>query len=158
VNSKNGFNVPFGRYANPKICDEENINAVSYFLQKVTILHGDFENTLDHCSGKSFFYFDPPYRPLSQTASFNSYSSETFNDNEQKRLAGFCKLLDSKGHHWLLSNSDPKNTDAADTFFDDLYADFFIARVNARRMINSDSSKRGEIKELLISNYPLTEV
>jgi DNA adenine methylase len=155
VNSKNAFNVPFGKYANPKICDKDNIEAVSFFLQNVTILNGDFEETKNHFSGKSFYYFDPPYRPLSHTSSFNSYSFETFDDKEQIRLANFCKFLNKDGHHWLLSNSDPQNINTTDSFFDDLYAEFFITRVNAKRMINSDSSKRGEIKELLISNYAM---
>lgn len=153
VNSKNEFNVPFGKYSNPKICDEETILSDSSALQKVIILNGDFEKTLEHVNSNAFFYFDPPYRPLNKTSSFNSYASEVFNDSEQQRLALFCKKIDLLGHEWLLSNSDPKNIDESDNFFDVLYSKYNIQRVDAKRMINSDSKKRGEIKELLISNY-----
>jgi len=155
VNSKNEFNVPFGRYDNPKICDEETIMADSALLQKVTILHGDYEETLKHATAHSFFYFDPPYKPISKTSSFNAYAKDSFDDKEQVRLKHFCDELTIRGHHWLLSNSDPKNTDPSDNFFDDLYAgdNIFIDRVKAKRSINSNSSKRGEIFELLISNY-----
>lgn len=158
VNSKNEFNVPFGKYSNPKICDASNIQSISYLLQKVIIMNGDYEQTLNYVSGKSFFYFDPPYRPLTKTAAFNSYSSASFNDNEQVRLLDFCKLLNAQNHLWLLSNSDPQNIDESDNFFDDLYSDFFIKRINAKRLINSDSLKRGEIKELLISNYVINNL
>lgn len=153
VNSKNEFNVPFGRYVNPKISDPENILLVSKALQKVTILNGDFVETANYIEGQAFYYFDPPYRPLNKTAAFNSYSAEVFNDREQERLYRFCDHLHSNNHLWLLSNSDPKNIDQTDTFFDDLYAAFSIKRVNASRRINSNPLKRGEIKELLISNY-----
>lgn len=154
VNSKNKFNVPFGKYVNPKICDADNIKTVSNILQKVIILNGDFEDTLKHITGKSFFYFDPPYRPISKTSAFNAYASQSFSDREQNRLALFCDKLNEMGHYWLLSNSDPKNLDDTDAFFDDLYSAYNIRRVNAKRMINSVSSKRGTIKEMLIFNYP----
>jgi DNA adenine methylase len=153
VNSRNEFNVPFGRHDKPRICDKEAINADSLILKNVTIINSDFPDTLSHIRGRAFFYFDPPYRPISKSASFNSYASDTFDDSSQKRLAGFCRKLNELGHFWLLSNSDPKNTDPADNFFDELYADFSIRRVEARRAINSDKKKRGRIKELLISNY-----
>jgi DNA adenine methylase len=156
INSKNKFNVPFGRYENPKISDPENIIAVSKLLQKVKILHGDYTETLKHISGEAFFYFDPPYKPISKTSSFNAYAKNSFDDAEQKRLKNFCDLLTEKNILWLLSNSDTKNNNADDLFFDELYKgdSIFIDRVKARRTINSNASKRGEIFELLISNYP----
>ncbi|MGV3541486.1 MAG: DNA adenine methylase [Rufibacter sp.] len=154
VNSKGQFNVPFGKYANPRICDAPTLLADSQLLQKVTILQGDYAATLDHVAGeKAFFYFDPPYKPLSKTASFNAYAAETFNDAEQVRLKDFCTLLDQQGHPWLLSNSDVRNTNAQDDYFDVLYRGFDIQRVKAKRSINSVASKRGEIYELLVSNY-----
>ena len=153
VNKNNQFNVPIGSYKRPTICDKTNILAVSESLQKVEILCGDFEETLNHSSENSFFYFDPPYKPLSDTASFNAYAKGEFNDAEQIRLRDFCKQLDSQGNKWMLSNSDITGIDAEDDFFDSLYSDFIIERVKAKRMINSNSAKRGELNELLITNY-----
>lgn len=121
VNSKGKFNVPFGRYTNPKICDSETIFADSKLLQKVEILTGDFEKTLQYADKNSFFYFDPPYKPLSETSSFNSYAKEDFNDGEQVRLGNFCKKIDLLGHEFILSNSDLKGKNPDDEFFDDLY-------------------------------------
>ena len=152
VNSKNLYNVPMGGYKKPTICDKENILAVSNALQKVEILCGDFEQTLDFTNNKSLFYFDPPYKPLSETSSFNSYSKDDFNDNEQIRLKGFCSKLAGLNHTWILSNSDVKGKDENDNFFDDLYSDFNIQRVDARRSINANPEKRGFLKELLITN------
>jgi DNA adenine methylase len=156
VNSRNGFNVPFGKYDNPKICDPLTILADSALLQKVTILRADYSETLQYATENTFFYFDPPYKPLSKTASFNTYTTDFFNDAEQERLAAFCQLAGQKGHNWLLSNSDLRNTEGENDYFDNLYADFNIQRVKAKRSINSDATKRGEINELLISNYPLS--
>jgi DNA adenine methylase len=153
VNSENKFNVPFGRYIKPKICDAETILADSKVLEKVTILTGDFTKTLNYCTKETFFYFDPPYKPISKTSSFTSYSNEIFDNKQQERLKEFCKQLDSLGHQWLLSNSDLKNIDQQNNYFDELYSDYNIVRVKAKRSINSISSKRGEINELLISNY-----
>lgn len=98
------------------------------------------------------FYFDPPYKPLSETSSFNSYAKDEFNDAEQVRLRDFCHKLDSLNHTWILSNSDVKGKDENDNFFDDLYSDFNIQRVDARRSINANPEKRGALKELLITN------
>ncbi len=155
VNSKNHFNVPFGKYDKPKICDTETIIADSNILQRVTILNGDYEDTLKHATENGFFYFDPPYKPISKTSSFNAYAKDIFNDEEQIRLKLFCDKLSKKGYQWLLSNSDPKNVNADDNFFDDLYAgeSVYISRIKAKRIINSNSTKRGEINELLICNY-----
>jgi DNA adenine methylase len=152
VNRKNLYNVPIGSYKKPMICDRENILAVSEALQKVEILCGDFENTLNHASSNSFFYFDPPYKPLSETSSFNSYAKDEFNDKEQIRLRNFCTKLDKFDFHWILSNSDVKGKDINDNFFDDLYRNFIITRVEAKRSINANPDKRGTLKELLITN------
>ena len=153
VNSKGKFNVPFGKYVNPKICDEENLFKVAGILKNIKILNNDFEKTDKYIDENTFVYFDPPYRPLSNTSSFNSYSREIFNDETQKRLADFYKRGHKKNAKLILSNSDPKNTCQDDEFFDNLYSDFNILRVNAKRMINSNASKRGNITELLIMNY-----
>ena len=141
VNSKNMYNVPMGGYKKPTICDKENILAVSNVLQKVEILKGDFEQTLNYADKNSLFYFDPPYKPLSETSSFNSYAKDEFNDNEQIRLKEFCSKLDALGHTWILSNSDVKGKNENDNFFDDLYSDFNIQRVDARRNINANLEK-----------------
>ncbi len=152
-NSKGGFNVPFGRYANPTICDEELILADSELLQKVELLNGDFSHTAEHVQGYTFFYFDPPYRPLDATSSFNSYVKESFDDNEQIRLKDFYTNLSAGGCHAMLSNSDCKGRNVEDDFFDRLYEDFFIERVYAKRCINANAVKRGTLTELLIRNY-----
>jgi len=152
VNRKNEYNVPMGSYKRPTICDKENILAVSQALQKVEILCGDYEETLNFAHSNTLFYFDPPYKPLSETSSFNSYAKDEFNDAEQIRLRDFCHKLDSLNHNWILSNSDLKGKDENDNFFDDLYSDFNIQRVDARRSINANPEKRGALKELLITN------
>lgn len=153
VNRKNEYNVPMGSYKRPTICDKENIWAVSKALQTVEILCGDYEETLHYADNNTLFYFDPPYKPLSGTSNFNSYAKDNFNDQEQIRLRDFCHKLDSLRHTWILSNSDVQSQDEASNFFDDLYADFTIHRVNARRSINAHSEKRGLLKELLITNH-----
>ncbi len=153
VNRKNEFNVPIGSYKKPLICDRENLRAVNRLLQKVVILNGDFEQTLKYASGKTLFYCDPPYRPLSKTSNFTSYSKNEFDDKEQLRLAKFCRRVDEQGYYWILSNSDPKNINADDEFFEHLYKDYNIKRVLAKRFINSKASGRGAIYELLITNH-----
>lgn len=155
VNKKNEFNVPIGSYKTPRICDEENILSVSKALQKVEILTGDYQETLSYANGTTFFYFDPPYKPLSETSNFNSYAKDEFDDVEQVRLRNFCENLDKKGYQWMLSNSDVKGKNPENNFFDDLYHNFIIQRVEARRNINSKSTKRGVLKELLINNYDI---
>ena len=152
VNRKNEFNVPIGSYKKPQICNEENLLAVSKVLQKVEILNGDYSETINYTAENTFFYFDPPYKPLSETSSFNSYAKDEFDDAEQVRLKEFCDLLDNQNHKWILSNSDVKGKDINNNFFDDLYAAFNIYRVNARRSINANPSKRGQLTELLITN------
>ena len=153
VSRKNKFNAPIGSYKKPTICDKSNLLAVSEALQKVELLCGDFEQTVDYARDNTLFYFDPPYKPLSKTSSFNSYAKDEFNDEEQIRLKDFCERLDNLGHHWILSNSDVKGKNPNDDFFDDLYADFSIQRVDAKRSINANSEGRGNLTELLITNY-----
>ncbi len=152
-NSKGGFNVPFGKYKNPTICDEPLILADSELLQRVEILTGDYSITESFVNGYTFFYFDPPYRPLDATSSFNSYVKEDFDDAEQIRLKDFYSALSHQGHHAILSNSDCKARNEKDVFFDELYRDFIIERVYAKRSINANASKRGVLTELLIRNY-----
>lgn len=153
VNSKNQFNVPFGKYSNPRICDAETIMADSKLLQKVEVLNGDYSKVSEFITPKTFVYFDPPYKPISKTSNFNSYSADVFDDLQQKRLKDFCVTITEKGCSWMLSNSDTKNYDETDCFFDNLYSEFNILRVDARRNINSKAESRGKIKELLINNY-----
>ncbi|MBP8945577.1 MAG: DNA adenine methylase [Paludibacteraceae bacterium] len=154
VNSKGLFNVPFGKYVNPKICDEQTIYADSQLLQKVEILTGDFEETLKYAFNNTLFYFDPPYKPLSKTSSFNSYSKENFDDKEQIRLRNFCRKIDMLGYDFILSNSDLKSKNPNDDFFDNLYGQFNVKRVYATRMVNANAEKRGKLTELLITNQP----
>jgi DNA adenine methylase len=153
VNSKGGFNVPFGKAKNPAICDADNIRLLSKVLQKVTILNGDFADVVKSVRGRAFFYLDPPYRPLTQSAAFTAYAKGGFDDDEQRRLAQFCRRLDRAGHQWLLSNSDPHNVNPDDDFFEELYQGFDIKRVVASRAINSKGDGRGKIMELAIRNY-----
>ena len=153
VNSKGEFNSPAGDYDNPTICDEQNLLAVHQVLQIAEIKNADFKETVTDLKAKSFVYFDPPYRPISKTASFKTYSKHDFADNEQIQLAKLFKQLDKKGTQVMLSNSDPKNNDPSDNFFDEIYSEYNITRVPARRMINSDPTKRGAINEIVVTNY-----
>ena len=148
VNRNNLFNVPIGSYKFPTICDSENILAVNEVLKKVEILNCDFEMTLNYTAETSFFYFDPPYKPLSNTSYFNSYAKDDFNDKEQIRLKDFCEKIDKLGYSWLLSNSDTE-----EKFFDEIYSNYSMKRVKAKRFINSNGNGRGELNELLITNY-----
>lgn len=155
VNRAGKFNVPFGRYERPLICDAETIEADSKLLQNVTILTGDFEQTFEHINidEDTFFYFDPPYRPLSDTSSFNDYSKESFDDNAQIRLKKFCDRLEAANIPFMLSNSDCKGNKDGDNFFDTLYSDYNIERVWATRSVNANPSKRGKLTEILVHNY-----
>lgn len=152
VNSKGKFNVPHGRYSNPKICDEETLRADSALLQRVEILCGDFAQTGRYAGENVLYYFDPPYRPLTETAAFTSYSKGGFDDAEQKRLRDFCDQIAAMRSLFVASNSDPQNVDNDDDFFDHLYRMFNIKRVSAARMINSKGDRRGAISEIMISN------
>ena len=157
VNKSNKFNVPFGKYANPTICDASTIYADSELLQNVQILNGDFEDTFDYITDNTLFYFDPPYRPLSETSSFNDYTKEAFNDDAQRRLKLFCDKVHQNGGTFMLSNSDCLGKNEQDRFFDDLYKAYQIERVWASRNVNSIASKRGKLTEILVHNYPLTK-
>lgn len=160
VNKKNQFNVPIGSYKKPNFVFEDVISRISTLLQKVEILNSDYNGVLEAIGNQNtgtlpvFFYLDPPYRPLSDTSSFTSYAKDSFTDNNQIQLKQFCDTLNSSGYQWLQSNSDP-NSDAntEDLFFDNLYSDYCIQRVEANRSINSKGSKRGNISELLIRNF-----
>ena len=152
VNSKGGFNVPFGRYKNPKIYNPELLLAISEALQKVEIYNTDYKGLLNKCDGPTLFYLDPPYKPISKSSSFTSYAKDSFNDENQEELKVFCDTINKKGYHFILSNSDIKNNEPENEFFDEMYADYKIERVQANRAINSKGSKRGKISELLISN------
>ncbi len=153
VNKKGAFNVPFGRYAKPKICDKETILASSALLARVEILTGDFEQTLQCAKPGALFYFDPPYRPISKTSSFTTYTKEDFDDADQTRLGAFCDKISDLGASFILSNSDPKSADSDDVFLDALYQKFRVGRVLAPRMINSNAGGRGKINEMLVSNF-----
>lgn len=167
VNKSGQFNVPMGDYKKPTICDEANLLAVHEVLKHVEISDpGDYKNSFATIEGiiasgqKVFGYFDPPYRPLNASSSFTSYSKYDFNDEHQRELADYFKKLDELGAFLMLSNSDPKNENEEDNFFDELYFkegtdggnQFSIHRVFARRNINSKAEKRGQITELLITN------
>ncbi len=155
VNSKGRFNVPFGRYANPTICNAEVLRTDSQVLQsaKLLICHGDYAHTLQYVDGLTFVYLDPPYRPLDATSSFTAYTKGDFKDDDQRRLADFCRQLSATGCLWMQSNADCSAKNPADTFFEDLYHDCHISRVHAARSINANPSKRGKLTELLIKNY-----
>lgn len=152
VNKKGEFNVPFNNAKNPLICDEENLRACSELLQNVQMKTGDYSDCKDFIDSETFVYLDPPYRPLTQTSAFTSYSENGFSDKEQIELGNFIKEISEIGANILASNSDPKNTNKEDNFFDELYSNFEIKRISASRMINSNAKKRGAISELLISN------
>lgn len=152
VNSKGEFNVPHGKYANPKICDADNLRRVSELLQKVEITCGDFSLTRKYAGPDSIFYCDPPYRPISATSSFTSYAKSKFDDSEQIRLSRFCREIVQEGAALIASNSDPRNIDPADTFFDNIYSGFSIKRVFVTRTISSVTAKRGKLAELLITS------
>jgi DNA adenine methylase len=157
VNKRGLFNVPFGKYTNPTICDPETIRKDSELLQRVVILNGDFEATFEYAQGNTLFYFDPPYRPLSETSSFNDYAKEAFNDDAQIRLKGFCDRINESGFRFMLSNSDCKGKNEKDNFFDVLYQAYQIERVWASRSINSNPNKRGKLTEILVHNYVETK-
>ena len=153
VNGKGFYNVPMGSYKKPPICDEENIRLISRLLQNVQVQCGEYSECADYIDNNTFVYIDPPYRPLSETSSFTSYAKAEFGDEQQIQLGHFIEQISKKGAKVVASNSDPHNTDENDNFFDDIYKMFFIDRVVATRMINSNSKGRGAISELLICNY-----
>lgn len=153
VNKDGKFNVPCGKYKNPTICDSKNLRNLSKLIQNVVFEYGDYRKSENLITENTFVYFDPPYRPLSETSGFTSYTKEDFNDENQKELARYFNQLNSKNAKLMLSNSNPKNVNEEDTFFDVIYNGFVINEVSAKRMINSNAKGRGEISELLITNY-----
>lgn len=149
VNSKGGFNVPYGKYSNPLICDEDNLKKVSKELQGIEIKHQDYKEVLKKAKKGDFVYFDPPYYPVSKTASFTSYTAESFLDKEQTELRDTVLELDKRGCYVMLSNSDTP-------FINKIYSGFKgirISKVEAGRAINSNGSGRGKITEVLVTNY-----
>lgn len=155
-NKKGEFNVPFGRYKKPNICDEENLLNVNKVLEKTRVFCKDFKAAEKYINDKTFVYFDPPYLPISKTSSFTSYAKEDFTIEDQKRLAKFFKNLHLEKRAFLmLSNSDPKNEDQSNNFFEENYSldEFKIDRVEAKRYINCNGNDRGKIYELIIRNY-----
>ncbi|WP_201782647.1 DNA adenine methylase [Calothrix sp. 336/3] len=153
VNIKGDFNVPSGKYRKPYIFDADNLQAVAQILQRTEILQGDFSQCEKFVDTQTFVYCDPPYRPISNTSNFTAYSQQVFDDDEQLRLRDFFQQLDDRGAFLLLSNSDPKNHNTEDNFFEQAYQDYRIIRVKASRNINSNAAKRNHINELLIMNY-----
>ena len=152
VNRNGLFNVPFNRAKNPLICDSENIRECSQLLQNVQMHVGDYSYCRDFIDENTFVYLDPPYRPLTESSSFTSYNENGFSDVQQIELGNFITEMAHKGALIVASNSDPHNANEQDEFFDNLYADFNIERVQAARMVNSNARRRGPINELLISN------
>ena len=142
VNRKGLFNVPIGSYKKPPICDAENLRLISGLLKNVQIKCGDYSECADFIDENTFVYIDPPYRPLTATASFTSYSENEFGDKQQIELGKYVDKISSKGAKVVVSNSDPKNSDESDNFFDDLYSSYTIMRVSAKRMINSKATGR----------------
>jgi DNA adenine methylase len=154
LNSKGEFNVPYGKYKTAMIFDEPNILAVSKILRNAEIQHANYSSCFDKVMENTFVYFDPPYRPISPTASFTTYTGTEFKDKEQLELAQFFQKLDQeKGAKLMLSNSDPKNENPNDDFFERAFSGYHIFRILASRAINCDGEKRGKISEILITNY-----
>lgn len=149
VNQKGLFNVPFGQKVNLNLYDTENLLSVHDILQRTKIYVQDYKKTINYARPRTFFYFDPPYRPLTET-SFTAYSKWGFNDDNQKELAEYCQKLTLKGANFALSNSDPHNADDTDMFFDDLYKDFTIHRVSANRAIGAKANSRGKVSEIVV--------
>lgn len=148
VNSRGEFNVPFGKYKNPDIINEATLKAVSDYFNNadISFLCGDFETSIENIKENDFVYFDPPYDPISESANFTGYSKDGFSKEDQIRLKKLCDKLDDKGVKFLLSNS-------ATSLILDLYKDYHVEIVQARRAINSDGDKRGKIEEVLVKNY-----
>ena len=157
-NAQGLFNTPWNKSMNPLICDIKNITAVSEFLRhyNVQILCGDYKEIEKYADENTFVYFDPPYRPISNTSAFTSYTKSKFND-DQKQLKMLCDRLNKKKCLIMLSNSDSMNSNPPDPFFDDLYREYYITKLFARRNINSKGDKRNKITEILVTNYNIAE-
>lgn len=153
VNKNGKFNVPVGSYKNPTICDEQNLRQLSQLIQNVQFQYGNYSSSMEYVTENTFIYFDPPYRPLNVTSGFTSYTKEDFNDENQKELAVFYRELNGQNAKLMLSNSNPKNINVEDNFFDNIYRGFNINEIKASRMINANSNGRGKISEILVTNY-----
>lgn len=152
-NASGGYNVPFGHYSKPKICNVDVIMADHEALKKVDIYCGDYKKVISHLGkGYNFIYLDPPYRPLSGSNNFNQYSKSGFNDKEQEELKTFCDRLSSRDCHWMLSNSDSFYLDGT-SYFESLYKGYYLNKVLAPRFINAHADKREKQSEVLITNY-----
>lgn len=145
-NQRGEFNVPFGRYRRPKICDADNLRAAAVALRHADLRCRDFDKILDLARPGDFVYFDPPYHPLSATSSFTSYREEGFGPDEQRRLARAFQQLDRGGVNVMLSNSDTP-------LIRELFGDYVVEKVEAARSINSKAERRGKISELIVRNY-----
>jgi DNA adenine methylase len=146
VNSRGEFNVPYGRYKNPQLVNVENLLNCSELLKQTVIAHADFTAIETMVKKGDFVYFDPPYMPLTPTASFTAYTKEGFDVEMQIKLKKLCDALDKKGVHFLLSNSDVP-------FIRELYDEYTVKTVFASRAINASGSGRGKITEVLVRNY-----
>ena len=148
VNSKNQFNTSINLSRMYSICNKEVILMVSKVLQKVKILCEDFEQTITYANENSFYFLDPPYKPVSKTSNFNSYTQNGFDENDQIRVRDFCDELHVKGSKWILCNSEIN-----DCFFDKLYSEYHITRLNVTRNLNQRAMKQRQIKDLMIRNF-----
>ncbi len=150
VNQSGQFNAPYGKYKNPNIVNEETLRAMSkYFLNaKIKIMSGDYKDAIKGAKKGSFVYLDPPYHPISSSSSFTGYTNNGFGEIQQKELKKQCDILNKKGIKFLLSNSYC-------SFITDLYSEYQIKQVSAKRAINSKADKRGEVGEVLIANYEI---
>lgn len=148
VNSMGEFNSPFGSYKNPNIVNEITLRAVNKYFNdsNIKFLNGDFEKAIKTAKKEDFVYFDPPYAPISKTSNFTGYNESGFGESEQIRLKILCDSLNKKKIKFLLSNSDCD-------FIRELYKDYYIVTIQAKRSINSNGNNRGAVSEVLIKNY-----
>jgi DNA adenine methylase len=146
VNSRGGFNVPFGRYKNPLVCNESGLRAASLALAGTATAHASYEAVLEQARRGDLVYFDPPYHPVSATANFTGYTAGAFGERDQRRLAEVFRALHLRGCKVMLSNSDTP-------FIHELYGDYLVEIVAAPRLVNRDASKRGPVNEVLVRNY-----
>lgn len=151
-NRSGSFNVPFGKYRKPNICDVQNLMNCSIALQNVQIICGDFESTEAYVNSNTMVYLDPPYKPITLTSNFTKYHKDGFDDQDQIRLANYYKRVDAIGAKVILSNSDPVIDANGNGFFEHLYAGFDISKINVMRNVAAASSNRKQVKELIVNN------
>lgn len=152
-NQKGYFNVPIGTHIDPRLFDENNLLGVRDVLKTAKITCGSYKESLDCIKKGSFVYLDPPYRPINKTSHFVEYSKESFTDKDQVDLSKFYREMGEKGVYLMLSNSDPKNYDLSDNFFESIYSGNNFDRIPAIRKINCNANNRGPVMELIITNY-----